>query len=73
MRLILGGDNMDITIDVSKTTIETDRLILRAWQDTDVNDFYEYASVEGVGEMAVWKHHTQFLIKSKMISSRSYF
>ena len=31
-------------------TLETERLILRAWRSSDLNDFYEYASVEGVGE-----------------------
>jgi len=50
--LIKGGENMDIPIDVTNKTIETDRLILRAWKETDLDDFYEYASVEGVGEMA---------------------
>lgn len=48
---------MDVSIDVTKIVIETNRLILRAWQETDLNDFYEYASVEGVGENAGWKHH----------------
>jgi len=60
---------MDITIDVTKTTIETDRLILRAWQETDVNDFYEYASVEGVGEMAGWKHHDSLDVSKKIMQS----
>ena len=41
---------MDINIDITKTIIETDRLILRAWKETDVNDLYEYASIEGVGK-----------------------
>lgn len=48
---------MDTTVDVSKAVIETDRLILRAWQESDADDFFEYASVDGVGEMAGWKHH----------------
>ena len=48
---------MDIEIDVTRHRIETDRLILRSWSDTDLDDFFEYASVEGVGEMAGWKHH----------------
>ncbi len=38
-------------------TIETERLILRPWKQTDLDDFFEYASVDGVGEMAGWKHH----------------
>ena len=44
-------------IDISKTRIETPRLILRPWQDSDLEDFYAYASEEGVGEMAGWAHH----------------
>jgi ribosomal-protein-alanine N-acetyltransferase len=38
-------------------TLETERLILRDWQETDLDDFYEYTKVEGVGEMAGWLHH----------------
>jgi ribosomal-protein-alanine N-acetyltransferase len=48
---------MDIKIDISNTTLTTDRLILRPWCVTDLDDLYEYASVPGVGEMAGWKHH----------------
>lgn len=48
---------MDINIDISNTEIITPRLLLRAWKETDLYDFYEYASVDGVGEMAGWKHH----------------
>lgn len=53
-------------IDVSNTRIETPRLILRPWQDSDLEDFYAYASVEGVGEMAGWAHH-QSLEESRKI------
>lgn len=60
---------MDINIDITKTTIETDRLILRAWQETDLNDFYEYASVEGVGEMAGWKHHDSIDVSKEILQS----
>lgn len=35
----------------------SDRLKLRKFIETDLNDFYEYAKVEGVGEPAGWKHH----------------
>lgn len=48
---------MNAPIDVTDIRIETERLILRPWRDTDLEDFYAYASVEGVGEMAGWKHH----------------
>lgn len=68
---------MDINIDLTKTKIETDRLILRAWQESDLNDFYEYASVEGVGEMAGWPHHdsidvTRNVLRS-FISNKNHF
>ncbi|MHB1153330.1 MAG: GNAT family N-acetyltransferase [Eubacteriales bacterium] len=57
---------MDIIIDISNITIKTERLILRPWKVSDAGDFFEYASVEGVGEMAGWKHHESIEI-SKMI------
>lgn len=44
-------------VDVTNIRIETDRLILRPWRETDVEDFYEYASVDGVGQMAGWLPH----------------
>ena len=48
---------MDIAVDISNVYIVTQRLILRPWQKSDLNDFYAYASVPGVGEMAGWPHH----------------
>lgn len=48
---------MNAQIDLIRIYLETDRLILRFWNEEDIFDFYEYASVEGVGEMADWKHH----------------
>ncbi len=60
---------MDINIDVTNITIETDRLLLRPWKEADLNDFYEYASVDGVGEMAGWKHHDSIEISKKILKS----
>ena len=57
---------MNAPIDVTNVRIETDRLILRAWQESDLADFYEYASVPGVGEKAGWNHH-QSVDESKRI------
>lgn len=48
---------MNAPVDVTNIRIETERLILRPWENTDLQDLYEYASVEGVGEKAGWKHH----------------
>lgn len=43
--------------DVTGIQLETERLILRPWRPTDLEDLYAYACVEGVGEMAGWLHH----------------
>ena len=48
---------MNAEFKIEKTQIETKRLLLRAFLPCDLDDFYEYAKVEGVGEMAGWKHH----------------
>lgn len=48
---------MNVEIDISNVTLQTDRLILRPWRETDLDDFYEYASVDGVGQRAGWKPH----------------
>jgi len=48
---------MNAEFRINGVRLETDRLILRAFEMSDLDDFYEYASVEGVGEMAGWRHH----------------
>ena len=48
---------MNAIFKLNGLQIETERLILRPFRQTDLDDFYEYASIEGVGEMAGWKHH----------------
>ena len=48
---------MNAVIDLKDVILETDRLILREWQESDLNDFFEYASVDGVGQMAGWQPH----------------
>lgn len=48
---------MNAEIDISAVTLRTARLTLRPWRETDLEDFYEYASVDGVGQMAGWKPH----------------
>ncbi len=68
---------MDIAIDITDTIIETPRLVLRPWKETDLADFYEYASVDGVGEPAGWKHHESIEktkeILQKFIDSKNDF
>ncbi len=48
---------MNAPIDVTGIRIQTPRLILRPWHQEDLQDFFAYASVPGVGEMAGWTHH----------------
>jgi len=57
---------MIATVDVTAIRIETERLILRPWQENDLADFYEYAKVDGVGQMAGWKPH-ESLDESRVI------
>ncbi len=48
---------MNKKIDISEMMIKTERLLLRPWRYTDLQDFNEYASVDGVGQMAGWLPH----------------
>ena len=48
---------MNACIDISNTVLKTERLILRPWRQEDLDDFYEYAKVDGVGQMAGWLPH----------------
>ena len=48
---------MNKRIDITNVVLTTDRLTLRPWRESDLNDFYEYASVDGVGQMAGWNPH----------------
>lgn len=48
---------MNKRIDITGVVLTTDRLTLRPWKESDLLDFYEYASVDGVGQMAGWHPH----------------
>ena len=48
---------MNKNIDISNVTLRTERLLLRPWRESDLDDFFEYASVDGVGQMAGWLPH----------------
>ena len=39
-------------------TLETERLILRPWEEGDAEDLYRYASNPDVGPIAGWPVHT---------------
>ena len=59
---------MNKQIDITNVVLTTDRLTLRPWRESDLNDFYEYASVDGVGQMAGWNPHRN-VEESKIILS----
>jgi len=48
---------MNAEIDISAVILTTRRLTLRPWRADDLEDFYAYASVDGVGQMAGWQPH----------------
>lgn len=48
---------MNIKADISEVCLKTERLVLRGWKETDTDDLYEYASVDGVGQAAGWMPH----------------
>ncbi len=48
---------MNKHIDITGVVLTTPRLTLRPWKESDLQDFYEYASVDGVGQMAGWHPH----------------
>lgn len=48
---------MNVNVDITGVVLETDRLIIREWKESDLEDFYEYAKVDGVGQMAGWNPH----------------
>ncbi len=57
---------MNKNVDITDVILKTDRLILRPWKGSDLDDLYEYASVDGVGQMAGWNPHRD-LEESRMI------
>lgn len=68
---MVGGEeiNVDIQIDTNQIQIETERLLLRAFAETDLEDMYAYASVPGVGEMAGWPRHENIETTEKILRS----
>lgn len=46
-----------VLVRKKQTPIETTNLLLRSFEMSDLNDFYAYCRVPGVGEAAGWPHH----------------
>ena len=68
---------MNAAIDISTVTLKTERLILRPWRQEDLDDFYEYARVDGVGQMAGWLPHesketTQMILDSFITHKKTF-
>lgn len=60
---------MNAPIDISTVTIQTQRLVLRPWTQSDLEDFYEYARVDGVGQMAGWLPHASVEVSQAILNS----
>ena len=68
---------MNAPIDMSDITLKPQRLTLRPWQQDDLDDFFAYASVEGVGQMAGWLPHesketTQMILDSFITHKKTF-
>ena len=59
---------MNKGIDITGVVLTTDRLTLRPWRESDLSDFYEYASVDGVGQMAGWNPHKDMDESQRILS-----
>lgn len=59
---------MNAKIDISNVTLKTERLLLRPWRETDLQDFYNYASVDGVGQMCGWTPHKDLAESQRILS-----
>lgn len=59
---------MNKNIDITDVVLTTERLILRPWRESDLQDFYEYARVDGVGQMAGWIPHRNIEESQKILA-----
>lgn len=67
--LLSGSKDMNKDIDITGKVFKTERLILREWTLNDLDDFYEYCKVEGVGENAGWAPHKNKEESLKILNS----
>ncbi len=59
---------MNKKIDITGVVLTSERLTLRPWRESDLSDFYEYARVDGVGQMAGWNPHRNLEESRKILS-----
>ena len=60
---------MNAEIDVTNVVLRTERLTLRPWRQDDLDDLFEYASVDGVGSMAGWEAHADKWVSQTILNS----
>ena len=63
------GEKMNVDIDITGKVFKTERLILREWRESDLEDFFYYARVPEVGNSAGWPPH-KTIDDSKIILDR---
>ena len=60
---------MNPEIDISQVVLRTERLTLRPWRQTDLQDLFAFASQSGVGEMCGWRPHTAIEESQRMLDA----
>ena len=60
---------MNVPIDITGVELRTERLLLRPWKESDLEYFYEYAKVDGVGQMAGWLPHESIEISRTILGN----
>ena len=60
---------MNAIVDVTNKKLETERVIIRPWKKEDLEDFYEYARVDGVGQRAGWNPHASIQESEEILAS----
>lgn len=60
---------MNAYVDLDNIILETERIILRPWIQSDLQDFYEYAKVDGVGQMAGWTPHASIEMSQQILNN----
>lgn len=48
---------MNVEIDISNVKLEIERLIFCVWKIIDLDNFFEYIFVNGVGEKVGWEYY----------------
>lgn len=59
---------MNKPMDITGVEIRTERLIIRPFRESDLEDFYEYARVDGVGQMAGWAPHENIEVSREILN-----